>query len=298
MEGFNDCDPGGYFICYPGKNNKKDKYKVISEFYKIGSIRHYFQNLENLSFDQLVELKNMIFELNNYYLTELDSYHIFPTPRPFGEWLDDCDVQMKKFYPWFYDNVVTMDESQEINGYKLYNAQKDMMTLDAFNEYLEMWKKNISMTEEEFEEQYKEITCTEWAKMDRLGNSYGGFWNFPEDSPEKNDAWNLTYRDNMIGLFELPYPKQFVLATIKMGCANRMECVRYSNLICEWYSQKFKLYEKREILPDIFEIQILDLLEEQKMTNNIDVEIYNYCPPITLKPNKNNIEKSIFDELD
>lgn len=92
------------------------------------------------------------------------------------------------------------------------------MQFDNFNEYIEIWEQNESMTEEEFKKQYEETACIDWAKMDRFGNSYGGFWNYPDNTPEKDkdNAWNLTYHDNMIGLFELPYPKKFVLATIKI----------------------------------------------------------------------------------
>lgn len=59
MKEFNDYDPGCYFICKQ-PFNKKDKYKIIDEFYKIGVIRHQFKILENLTFNQLVELKNAI----------------------------------------------------------------------------------------------------------------------------------------------------------------------------------------------------------------------------------------------
>jgi hypothetical protein len=42
----------------------------------------------------------------------------------------------------------------------------------------------------------------------------------------------------MLGLYELPYPKKFILAIIKMRCNNRIKCVRYLNCLCEWFKRK------------------------------------------------------------
>lgn len=241
----NNYDPGCIFICGPGIG-KKNPEDTINKFYKIGYIRQSFEKITELKYNELVELKNAVEELDCYYLRKQNLNFVFPLPHPFKDWFDEIEEQMQKYHQWYFNNIITLSEEQEVNGYKLYNITKDMMSVDMFLQYVEMWEKNEEMTIEEFEKEFYNKVCTEWYKMDRNGESYGGFYKYPEGSSEKDDAWNLTIKDNMIGLYELPYPKKFVLETIKLGCNNRMECVRYSNMICELYKQKFDFFMKNK----------------------------------------------------
>lgn len=237
----NSCDPGGYFIVGP-HTKKESPEETINKFYKINEIRELFEDIDNLSYDKLVELKNLLEELKLYYLRKQNLTNYFPLLNPFIDWENEVEEQMKKYHLWFYDNMINFSEQQNVNGYKLYDVSRNIMCIDMFLHHVDLWQNSEQMTKEEFEKEFYDTICTEWYKMDRNGNSFGGFWSFPEDSPEKNDAWNLTVQDNMNAMFDLPYPKKFVLVTIKMGCNNRMECVRYSNMICEWYKQKYDLY--------------------------------------------------------
>ena len=82
--------------------------------------------------------------------------------------------------------------------------------------------------------------CSDWYKQDRHGNCFGGFWEYPEGSYQHENARQLSYDDNMKGLLELPYPREFILETIHIGCNNRQESVRYSNFLCEWMERKIK----------------------------------------------------------
>lgn len=222
--------------------------ETINNFYKIDEIRELFENIADLSCDKLAELKNLIIELSNYYSIKHNLMLYHPMPNPFIGRENEVEEQMKKYHLWFYDNnnMIIINMQQNVNGYKLYNINNNIMPIDMFLEHIDLWQNNEQMTKEEFEKEFYDTICTDWYKMDRNGNSFGGFWSYPDDSPEKDDAWNLTGHDNMNAMFDLPYPKKFVLATIKMGCGNRMECVRYSNMICEWYKQKYDLYLKNK----------------------------------------------------
>jgi hypothetical protein len=90
-------------------------------------------------------------------------------------------------------------------------------------------------TKEDFFEKLSEICCVEWTKMNRLGESYRGYW---LTNPE--NASNLTLQDNFEGLYELPFPHDLIFRTINIGCSNRMESVRYSNFLCYWIESKMK----------------------------------------------------------
>ena len=80
--------------------------------------------------------------------------------------------------------------------------------------------------------------------MDRNGTPYGGFWDYPKDSDEYLNAYNLTREDNFRGLCELPYPRRVMLQVINIGCHTRMESVRYTNSLCEWIKRKAATLEK------------------------------------------------------
>ena len=102
----------------------------------------------------------------------------------------------------------------------------------------DMWDTNKRYTFEEFYKIYSETACAIWYKIDRHGETFGGFWKYPEGSKERENAFELSREDNGKGLYELPYPKEVILETIIMGCGNSRECVRYSNFICEWVKRK------------------------------------------------------------
>jgi hypothetical protein len=77
---------------------------------------------------------------------------------------------------------------------------------------------------------YDRHACTDWAKMDRDGNSYAS------ESWKRGDAnaWALTQRDNGLGLFELPFPHPVVFAAKSFLCSQRCESVKDVRFLCQW----------------------------------------------------------------
>jgi len=149
-----------------------------------------------------------------------------------------------------YYELLPMLSTEEINGYKLYDIKgRQLMNWRTYESFKKIWEEEKCTTYEEFKAEFTQIACTDWYKQDRHGECFGGFWKYPEGSPEKENAFQLSFDDNCLGLFELPYPKAAILYTVTLGCSNRMESVRYSNFICEWFTRKTKQlaeYEKRQ----------------------------------------------------
>jgi hypothetical protein len=103
-------------------------------------------------------------------------------------------------------------------------------------------KENEECSKEDFIEWLEDNTCTDWHKMDRQGESYGGkFYEeyYKEKDPVKqlkkhSIAWKLTKMDNFEGACELPYPRELIKEIIKIGCSLRRESIKDINSMCEW----------------------------------------------------------------
>jgi len=143
------------------------------------------------------------------------------------------DPKAKLFYE--YKLII---EDEEINGYKLWNIDgQNVLDFEDFKEICELWEQP-DITEEEFREGLDKNLCSDWAKQDRHGECFGGFWAYPEGSDEKINAYTLSRQDNIEGLCELPYPRNIIIKTCEWGCNSRMESVAYSNFLCEWIKRK------------------------------------------------------------
>jgi hypothetical protein len=212
---------------------------VINSYPNINIIRNGMNNLESLNYEELINIKDKLYELQEYYMEKMSlrSYFYLYNKKPFekdiinvNDYIDSCDQ--------LYNQKLEIFESEEINGYKLYNTKVNVMSYDFFKELIILWNKDVEYTYDEFYEKYDSMACSDWSKQDRHGESFGGFWTYPDGTYEKNNAYNLSRDDNCKGLWELPYPKEIILKTIEMGCSNRMESVRYSNFLCEWIKRK------------------------------------------------------------
>jgi hypothetical protein len=136
-------------------------------------------------------------------------------------------------------NLISMFDSEKVNGYYLYNVCKTnmVMTRERYNQLSELYDDN-SMTDIEFKEWFTKSACTDWYKQQPDGTCFGGFWDYPKESEEYNDAFLLTGQHNVDELLKLPFSRKLLCETIRIGCGNRHESVRYSNFICEWVKRK------------------------------------------------------------
>jgi hypothetical protein len=182
-------------------------------------------------------------ELWGEYLRTNDLIIMYPRPKPYKEVYMFEDMMKKISTSGFYKEL-KLSKNDTINGYQLYDIDKTIMTEGMFLENLELWNSKEQPDHNEFIKEYDETACADWSKIDEYGESFKGAWEEPEGSDERENAWNITRKQNGETLWKLPYPKKFILETIQMGCNNRRECVRYSNFICHWMKCKLQQMEK------------------------------------------------------
>jgi len=165
---------------------------------------------------------------------------------PDSEAFTRVKARMDALTPEEYRNgAVDIAEGEVVNGYELYPEFSRRIPLNIHFALFERLARRyfldppeIDMTLQEFLEAYRSTACSDWAKMDDRGSSFGGFWDYPEGSPERENAMNLTFDSNARKLFKLPFPKGFLIKTIEMGCEYRMESVRFSNFLGVWFQRK------------------------------------------------------------
>jgi hypothetical protein len=138
----------------------------------------------------------------------------------------------------YYETLLKFRDDEIVNGYRLYDMDlSTQINFETFMRLCDVWDGG-DMSDHDFAQWIDENCCTDWNKMDRHGKSFGGFWRFPEDSDEHANAYELSRKDNLHGLCELPYPRRIIVNTIIWGCDTRMESVRFSNFCCEWIRRK------------------------------------------------------------
>jgi len=173
-----------------------------------------------------------------------------------------------------YNQLIKFDV-EEINGYKL-QTDEFSVPYDVYLEWKEIWDNSEKMTYETFKEEFGHAACSDWHKMDKYGECYGGYWNYPEDSKERENAWDLSYEENCKSLYDLPYPKDFILHTVKVGCNNRRESVPYTNLLCEYMKRQMDRMNQPKSLKNLCaNIIIKNKLNYMKLPNDL-IETYGF----------------------
>jgi hypothetical protein len=134
---------------------------------------------------------------------------------------------------------VTYDEASEHDGYRMYSTVGDPMPERMFNEWAARYGRLDDALETwlGFWEAFDDAACSSWNKQDDHGECFGGFWE-SNDEDEREHAYQLSRRHNAVCLYNLPFPKHLLLETVRLGCANRMESVRYSNYLLRWFVDK------------------------------------------------------------
>jgi hypothetical protein len=251
---------------------------IIESFPNITTIRTQLDILDTLHLDVLKTLKDMIYELQSYYMDKL-SILFLGGPYPFSEDINRVVAAINKYSIDGFTDTLVFSSTEYINGYQLYDSTTFIFEWDYFKSLWDMWiketnkeiifKTNVqkilneyvindissiildylpkfqSYGYEKFCGKYDRTACTDWNKINRHGNSFGGFWDYPDGSKEKENASALTRIDNGNALWELPYPRSIIYETINMGCLNRCESVRYSNFVCEWIKRKIEQINKK-----------------------------------------------------
>ena len=160
----------------------------------------------------------------------------------------------------YYCNLI-MTKNDIANGYNLFEAKEPIMRYDIFIGFRDMLLndeyKNI--TYDKFISKFEKCMCSEWHKCNRYGEYYTGFYEYPEGSIEKENAWQLTYEDNCKSLWELPYPKKLVLKCIKYLCNNHGHGANHINMMCEWIKRKHQ---------QMVDMKTKKLIHKEELINN------------------------------
>lgn len=233
------------------KKYKDDRNRKIQELdnkaYEIVDIceeNHRYMNIKEIDHyvDKLAELQNQRIGLTG-------GRYNYPPPNPYSEFFGTLRTFMDLKEPEWYKIPVTLLSTEIVNGFALHEIKENPgKSLYWYTDFLEMealYNTPNTMTKKEFMEKYDEEACSDWSKQDECGECYGGFWNFPEGSYKRKNAYTLSRKVNGAALYKLPYSHALIFKTIEMGCCNRMESVKYTNTICEYI--KRKLSNKTEV---------------------------------------------------
>lgn len=207
---------------------------------------YYTTGIDNIT-DQnyLIKMINEISNEKNHAFRDL-IFLVQPRMK-FDDAIDNINrklIEMRN--PQFNTPIPDMSETEEVNGYKLYNVDgtANLFVLSFYEKLIELMDSKKEWTFEEWRQAMEKTCCSDWMKQDRHGVCFGGFWRYPEGSYEKENAYNLSFEDNCMGMFELPFSKELLLETIEIGCCNRLESVRYSNFLCVWLQRKRAAIDK------------------------------------------------------
>jgi len=160
--------------------------------------------------------------------------------------MDEEEKEFDKTDDPYNTCLVNMSEGEYQNGFQLYplSSDKPLMLQALYRQLLNLWNDKDQDQFNDFKtfaDHCEDQMCSDWCKQDEHGNCFGGYWEFPEDSYERKHAFSLCQRKSIVELFVLPYPAKLIFETIEIGCSNRQESVRYTNLLCEWVCRKHDL---------------------------------------------------------
>lgn len=232
-----------------GFNNSHKKIEV--SFDELNELYNRAKNTEIIN--ELIDMQTEISDLHyiwikhSGFMLALDCGQNVNTP--YSTMLDFIANKINSLDPLFKLIPKTSHE-EKVNGYYLYDSNNNIMCYSDFAEMKSLFNDDSqnTMTFSEFYNLFKNIACTEWGKMNTTGdNWYVGFWKANDGTDEKKNAWKLTREENAKALFNLPYSKTFLLQTVKFGCSNRMESVRFSNFVSVWFERKLKLMDSLNV---------------------------------------------------
>lgn len=163
----------------------------------------------------------------------------FVGPPRYAADIEDVEARIEELLPAAFLKSVEPPIEPEILGYTLPEwATRFAMGHSLYRQFHEAWHREDQLSREELLEWLEDNCCSDWSRMDVQGESYGGFWRYPEDSPEYANAGDLSRATNLQALCSLPYPARAIMLAVDVGCGNRQESVPYTVLCCEWFQRK------------------------------------------------------------
>lgn len=234
--------PLNFWFSNNTQQDEQNKKKVDEIMVDVHMMYYRFLVID-MSYDELIELRDKLIDAERRIM-KVRCIFMYPRPRYLKEYIDPVNEKIKSFIPdWYKTAEITMDADDELNGYKLFDTDKNgsILAYDLFLKLEKLYYEPNVMTEDEFYKEYDKIACSDWSKQDEHGECFGGFWKYPDGSYEKENAYRLSREANGKALFKLPYSHSLIFETIKIGCGNRYESVRYSNFLCEYVKKIIEL---------------------------------------------------------
>jgi hypothetical protein len=191
-----------------------------------------------------IRVLEKIRELENELLQYSGAAHMYPLPQPLNNHKQYIQDNMDKYLPEWYKLPIEMPN--KVNGYKRFRYNKSSSSWISFEYFLELeilYNEPNTMTEKEFLEKYDTTACHDWSKQNAHGVCFGGYWKYPEHTPEYKNAGTLTREANGKALYKLPYSHALIFETIRYGCSTRYESVRYTSFMCEYV--KLTIHNKK-----------------------------------------------------
>jgi len=174
-----------------------------------------------------------------------------------------------------YDAIpLIIPEDEIVNGYEISarSGEHNFLIEEDYNLLIKIWLDidkypNFSDVNSFMKACHrgKYQFCSDWNKMDEFGECFGGYWKYPEGSVEKENAYDLSFRKNILCIYSLPYPDHVLIKTVNWGCNSRQESVPFSNEICEWVRRKYNLMNphgpelpiKTPVIPEDFKVWMM-----------------------------------------
>lgn len=201
----------------------KDKDKVLQAYARLDEIT----NIQDL-----IDLEDMFDEWNDLIAKAYANHHgVY-----FGQKFNRFFIELKNI-----DKRIQLLEKDEPNA-KLLD-QKGPLGEIRWSFFLQLveehcFKQNVDNAS--FEDWLDSNLCSDWYKMDLEGESYGGYYKFPEGSYEKENAYQLSGKKSIEKLLQLPYPRELIKWIINYGCRTRCECYRFVKNVCIWFDKMIR----------------------------------------------------------
>lgn len=200
------------------------------------------QNINIMDFDleTLRGLMDNIISEKNGTMRSFGMFYYFGENK-FDIAINLISEQITKLLNPAFNTPIVMSKTEIVNGYSLYDCKINLATYDYFCELVKLMRSERKWTFDEWKKEMSDTCCTDWYKKTDGGESIGnGFWSYPEDSYQYKNAWQLTFNRSCKKMWKLPFSKDLLLETIRLGCSNRRESVRYSNFVCVWVQRKLE----------------------------------------------------------
>lgn len=155
--------------------------------------------------------------------------HVMDTPQGFCKVrLPICGLQ-RKILTHLLEGRCPKKDDDEFSYLKDCNIKKyfKIRGMKPFHEI-------IIKSFDDFNKHFTTVACTDWSKITRDGESFGGPFKAPEGSKERNNAYQICREDNAKALWDTDYNPIALLYCVEYLCDFRCDEVAHVRDLCKW----------------------------------------------------------------